>query len=330
MKLLIFFFLISLCVNNGSNLALAFPNTAGGCATGGAVGDSHLTNPTTGPLATGSFQVFLDATTALQPDTPAAVTPSQVYTLSIVPSNGAAFRGALIRVADIGANLEPGTNAQVATMCTDAAGVSHMDNELKTDFKATIQVSGTANVILDVTVVVANNGSEGSIYYYSQFELQPLDATSTPMATPIAAPVAVPTMMTETPVAEPMMTEAPAATNVAPTSVPISMVEPTVTPLAAIEPTGTPSTEPISYAPVMDQTQSKAPVGEETMESNAPSIGSMNMTMNMTDTNNTTPMSSPVRAPIAAPTSSSFAVMRAFPARSSLLALLSVVVVAVV
>jgi hypothetical protein len=331
MKLLIISFLFTQYIYDGNNSAQAFSTGAGGCDTGGAVGGPHLVSPTTGPLSTGSFQVLLDGTTPLLPDTPTSITASQLYTLSIVPSAGATFRGALFRVAGTGVTLLPGTNAQVAVACTDVAGVTHTSNDLKTDFKATVQVDGTASTIVDVTVVVANSATAGSTYYYSQFLLQPTDAATTPMATPIATPVAEPTTVVPAPtVAEPVAipTVAPVAA-VVPTDVPVSIVEPTATPLAVAGPTQTPAVQPTSFAPVMEPTQTAAPSAKVTMESDAPSNGYLNMT----DSNSTAPVSSPVRVPtmVTAPTPSgpsSFAAMKFFPARNPLLMLVTVVVVA--
>ena len=312
MKLLILSFIFSLSIYNESNCAQAFPTGAGGCDTGGAVEGAHLNNIpiTTGSLATGNFRILLDGTTPLQPDTPTEITVSQMYTLSIVPSAGAMFRGALFRVAGAGVTLQPQANAQFATECTETFGVTHTTSDLKTDFKATLQVDGTEITIVDVTIVVANSGSSGSIYYYSQFLLQPTDSASTPMAIPTVVPVAAPMMVVPAPTdaAVPVatLTDAPiditAPTNVPisiaePTGIPAAVIEPTGTPVAVVEPTGKPATEPTLYAPVI-------------------------MNMNMTGINSTNPVSSPVRAPtnISVPTPtgpSSFASKKLFSAPTS-------------
>lgn len=204
MKFLILSFLFSLSTNHHG--VLAYPTGAGGCASGvAAVGGTHLTyNRTTGPLADGNFQVFLDDTTELAPNTTTMITPSQEYMIRIVASGDAFFEGALIRVDGTGTTLEPGLNAQTAMACTDAAsGATHVNTTEKTEFTATFGTDGTENVIVDVTVVVVSSASEGSIYYYDQFVLQPEGATpaaapsaaepSTPVASPRRAPTSMPT-----------------------------------------------------------------------------------------------------------------------------------------
>ena len=348
MKLFIFSFLSALFINdNGSHHAVrAFSTGAGGCDTGGAVGGIHLNNPTTGSLATGGFQVFLDGATPLQPDTPMSITPSQVYTLSIVPAAGGTFKGALFRVDGAGVTLLPGTNAQIAMACSAVSGVTHTLNDDKTDFKATLQVDGTDITILDVTLVVVNSAT--SVYYYSQYMLQP--AVSTPMAVPVAAPVAEPTMaaapvaeptMVEAPVAEPTMAVAPVAEPVAaPMEAPVAVAVPTDVPVDVAEPTGT---------PVMVMEPTLEPAGEEPMEPNTPGYGNMtdgnsttpvaspNSTTPVASPNSTTPVASPVRMPTtgnmtapspAGPTNS--AAMKSFAAGASFLTLVSVVIVAII
>jgi hypothetical protein len=340
MKLSIISFLFTVLVStyDESHSVHAFSTGAGGCTTGGAVGQTHLNSPMTGLLSVGGFQVLLDDTTPLDPTTPTPITVSQMYSLSIVPSAGATFRGALFRVVGTGVNLQPAANAVVATACTDAAGVTHSSPDPKTEFKATLQVDGTVATTVDVTVVVANNGDEGSIYYYSQFSLQPTDAAGAPMATSTEVPVAAPTM------------DAPAPTVAEPTETPVAAVVPTAEPADMVVPTGTPVavSEPV---PVMEPTVTEAPVAEEPMEPDAPSTGAMNMTdddnstttapapsSNMTDDDNNTtaaPVSAPVRAPTMmtppSPTGpSSLAVISHYPVRSSLLMLFAVVIGAIV
>ena len=337
MRLLIAAFVFSVFVNHGITVVLASPNMAGGCNNGGAVGSSHLVNPTTGSLSTGGFEILLDGTTALQPNTPTPVTASQMYTLDLA---GGTFRGALFRIEDDSTILEAGTNAQEAVVCVEASGVCHMDNDSKTEFGATIQLGGTTDVTLEVTVVVANTGTEGSIYYYDQFVLRPSDAVSPPMATPTTAPVAAP-MMVQAPVPVPMMVQAPVpvpmmvqapipaptVVNVPePTNAPVAVDVPTGTPVAVAEPTGMPASEPPSVSPVVEPTQM--------MESDAPT-NDMNMTtdMNVTDSNRTNaPISSPVRAPTApTPTgTSSSAGMMSFIDRALFTLVVTVVIALIV
>lgn len=130
------------------------------------------------------------------------ITPSQEYMIRIVASDDAFFEGALIRVDGTGTTLEPGLNAQTAMACTDASGVTHVNTTEKTEFTATFGTDGTENAIVDVTIVVVNSASEGSIYYYDQFVLQP-EGGATPAAapnaavpsTPVASPRRAPTSM---------------------------------------------------------------------------------------------------------------------------------------
>jgi hypothetical protein len=189
-----------------------YPNGAGSCDTGGAVGGEHLTNTplTNGTLVDGSFQVVLDGTTSLAPGQATSIVPLQSYTLSIVPTAGNTFTGALIRIAGQGTfTLTPGINAQEAAVCTDPVfGVTHSESSDKTEFNATFVSDGAADYLVDVTVVEFNAASEGSQYYYSQYQLQATDAVTAPTAsTTMNGPTAKPaTMNGATPVVTPVVT----------------------------------------------------------------------------------------------------------------------------
>ena len=218
MKLLITTFLFSVFVYHGNTIVVAFPTAAGGCNTGGAVGDSHLINPTTGSLSLGGFEILLDGTNALLTNASNIITPSKTYLLSVFSATDAQFRGALFRV-NTGTLLEPGSNAVEATACTEAEGVCHFGNDLKTEFEANIQVDSMEDVTLEVTLVVANTANEGSIYYYDKFVLEPSGTAIGPVATPVAAP---------------SMDDAPA---VAPADVPVPVKAPATAPTPPAAPT---------------------------------------------------------------------------------------------
>jgi hypothetical protein len=182
--------LLTLLFRNSS--VTGYPNGAGGCDTGGAVGGVHLTNTplTTGSLATGSYQVMLDNSMPLAARETTTIAPLNSYTFSIVPPINATFTGALIRIEGKGAfTLTPGINAQVASVCyAPVAGVTHSEFSDKTEFTAIFESGEVSDYLVDVTVVVYNAADEGSEYYYTQYQLKTADNSTTPITTPAATP----------------------------------------------------------------------------------------------------------------------------------------------
>lgn len=247
----------------------AFSSGAGSCDTGGAVQGLHLTNPVTGTLDAGSFQISIG-------DTPLVttfgnqVTIGESFAISITPTTSRTFRGALIRVAGTAlstVSLAPNTNSQVATACdgSTAIGITHTEKSDKTELGGTISIAEAGDYIVDVTVVVSNSGS--SEYYYTQYMVVAADASTT--AVPAAAPVAAGPVATEAPVGDTSTTQAPAYGEI------------------TDSPVGAPTKDNTDG---MGQNETSAPGSAPTM-------------------NETTPVSPPasmrVPTPVAAPTSSS-------------------------
>jgi hypothetical protein len=224
--------------------ARGFPSGAGGCEGGrAAVGGSHLEEGggggggkgyVTGPLSDGRLDFLLNnrVADADAPFVQAFAGERYDVTVITVPDTGAFFRGALIRVEGAAAadaattffTLQAGVNAQGAGVCDeqpgDVVGITHTDNEAKTQLGGTLTFDATGEATVDVTVVVSNNATD-SIYYYSGFTLsvvapdepQPVAPAASPAPNDAApAPVEPPTPAADGPVAPaPATAEAPAA-----------------------------------------------------------------------------------------------------------------------
>jgi hypothetical protein len=115
--------------------------------------------------------------------------------------------------------------------CTEDGvfGVTHSSNDLKMELGAILNVATAGTVTLDVTVVLAQNSQDGSIYYYSPITVTVVDGEPE-----------IDTNSTET-------TSAPAATTTETTSAPVATEasnwpSPTSFAPAAAEPT-------VAYAP---------------------------------------------------------------------------------
>lgn len=282
---------------------MAFSGGAGSCNTGVAVGAGHLVNPTTGSLKDGNFQVATNGNVVLSPNLNiTAITPRSGYQLNVLPilNSGAVFRGVLIRVEGPGNfTLNPRTNAQVATLCSGdgVLGVTHIDSSNKTEFGAAFKTDSEGTYLIEITVVVANSVTSGSIYYYDSFEFTSFeDIPEFPTVTPrlsnvTVSPVAASVPSATVPVAVPV--PAPVGGVVNTTNAPVVIGGATTIP-----PTMAPS---ITMSPSMTRT----PSGEETiqpstMKSDVPSdITTLKPTMGNGDTG--APMIESVPTPMAAP-----------------------------
>jgi hypothetical protein len=257
---------------------LAFPIGAGGCESGGAVGGIHLTNPTTGSLDDGGFQVVTNQNIKLVPNLDVtAISPSQAYLLNVIPNVGSAatFKGVLIRVNGTGTySIDPKENAKEAGECTslNVGGVTHTDSTTKTFFGSSFTTESLGEYVVEVTVVVQNN-STGSVYYYDKFVLTSFDDTPIfPTITPVRgnetkSPVAVPAATTPTafpmavPVAAPVATNATTTETSSPTNGPSASDVPStiLSNVPSLIPTvGTTTTGGPTRAPVAESTD--APV----------------------------------------------------------------------
>jgi hypothetical protein len=335
MKLSLSLLLVLSCAFSDDAIVHAFPTAAGSCATGIAVGGSHLTNPTTGSLEEGGFQVVTNQNIKLVPNlNTTAISPTQTYLLNIIPLPGSnvTFRGALIRVEGPGMyDIEAGVNAQEATTCVTlgVGGVTHMSNSDKVEFGSSFSTESEGDYKIEVTVVVANSASTGSIYYYdvfvlSSFEEIPIFPTITPVkgnetsppadaptrvspTAPIVAPVGTPTSPTvglPAPVAisAPVGTQ-PAAptTNSTPTTLPSNSSTPTAT-------SSSPSPSPIQDGVPTMGTPTKSDVPSDTAESDVPSFVPAPVLL---------PVSAPVETPVSRPAASPTTASRQPPSTSA-------------
>lgn len=244
----------------------AYPTGAGWCIAGPAVGPPHLNAALvqTGTLNEYGYRVLVDGV-AIDGETVLATKTE--YTLS-VDAPETVFRGVLLRLqqqtssssntAAVGViDLQPSTNTKTADVCAaPVVGVTHTDNSDKQLASGIVRVEDASTVSLDVTVVTVNNDQE-SIYSYSPFTLQFVDATDAP--TPQPTEVTVPP--TSSPTAAPVLTESPTPE---PTATP-QTASPTLVPTPVTsgpDPTSPPTTKNLSDAPsdVPSSSPSVAPV----------------------------------------------------------------------
>jgi hypothetical protein len=239
MELLILFILQVICTTEKA-FTYAFASHAGGCRAGNAVDGPHSCT-TTRTLAQGNFQFLLDGTIALDPQKPARIQPSKVYTLSIVPSGDAYFRGALIRVEGEASFLEAGTNAANTDECRNTPGlygVTHYNSDKKTEFTATLELDVQSDATIDVTLVGSlscldlGTASDVGGTYHDTFLVQASDTTSSPTTPPTPKPVPIPRIVR------------PPAPIVRPTPPPVRVSTPVVLPI------GVPRASPV-VLPVM-------------------------------------------------------------------------------
>jgi Reeler domain len=192
------------------SFADAYPSGAGQCIGGmAAVGGTHLTaTAVTGPLSIGSLVVSINNQVIDESEIANFnVEMGNDYTILIQAPDGS-FRGALIRASSPdGAEftLDPGDNAADAAACTDdgVLGVTHTNNDFKSELGATLFIATAGTVTLDVTVVQAHNANDGSIYLYTPFTLK---AEETMPNVPTTEPVDLPATPSVVPMNETMTT----------------------------------------------------------------------------------------------------------------------------
>jgi hypothetical protein len=170
------------------HFTFAYPNGAGQCIGGrAAVGGEHLTlNPSeTGSLVDGGLEVTVnDDTTLTENGGPYEIATNTDYTIAIGISSSGGFRGALIRASsdngetDFTLQAADDFGQEATSVCTDdgVLGVTHVTNDIKPSLSATLNVAFVGTITLDITVVQAANGNDGSYYYYSTFTLTVVEA----------------------------------------------------------------------------------------------------------------------------------------------------------
>jgi hypothetical protein len=255
----------------GPSVIDAFSTGAGGCMAGqAAVGGAHLANPNivTGTLVQGAFSVAVgDEPFPLS----APLVIGEPYTITV---QGPAFRGVLIMSDSSDVSLTPVDNLLQNSIACDALGypgITHVNSEFKDEVTGEIVCSGAGTQNVGVTVVVANNFQEGSLYYYTGFTIdcgESTAATQAPSETelptgtdlPVESPIPLPT---ESPVAADITEATPEPTDLPlPTSAPtVAMTVVTMSPTDNATATDMPTDLNETDVPTLEVSETEAPVG---------------------------------------------------------------------
>ena len=157
----------------------AAPNGASACPGGmAAVGAPHFRQgaTTNGTLAEGGVSLTIGDTTLAAGDKFEAA-PGERFSLTVVAAN-APFRGILVRLecqTDLSGALSTWSLdlLQGAAACAQddnfVDGMTHTSNVDKSVVEMEIGLDTVTTVSMDVTVVMANTASEGSIFTYDRF-----------------------------------------------------------------------------------------------------------------------------------------------------------------
>eukprot|EP00542_Grammatophora_oceanica_P007118 CAMPEP_0194059282 /NCGR_PEP_ID=MMETSP0009_2-20130614/68577_1 /TAXON_ID=210454 /ORGANISM="Grammatophora oceanica, Strain CCMP 410" /LENGTH=274 /DNA_ID=CAMNT_0038709761 /DNA_START=46 /DNA_END=866 /DNA_ORIENTATION=+ len=243
----------------------AFPTQPGSCNEDNPLGGFHLTRAPSategsGGIGDGGFElVFGDVPLFDMAGVVNVVEANEMIELRVLSSNtDGFFRGFLIRISDFGDMIDDATmilqprdsDAQRLGACNsmNIPSLAHTQNFNKTSivgfFEYPMPVSENP-IRLEVTVVVANNAGEGSVWYYSDFRLEvDSEVTSPPTRSPVNIPPALP------PISPPPIPLVPVAPPVDP-----PIVAPVVPPTSI--PTGSPTASPTSSptgSPVVAET----------------------------------------------------------------------------
>jgi hypothetical protein len=235
--------------------------TVGSAAPSGAHLTRNASITVTGPLSQGNFAVSIGGLT-LSSSGFNNVTSDTNLNLELTSTNGGVFKGVLIILNEAGVNLTSSLTTNSTLLKTQAlcppdgyGGFTHTSRDLKTSASGTINMPANLEAFLDVNVVVVNNSTAGSTYFYTRFQLSTVKSTApvaAPVAPPITAPVAAPvappiTAPVAAPVAVPIKApvEVPVvAPKAAPVPVPVTVVAPVsanVTSAPVVAPTDAPS-----------------------------------------------------------------------------------------
>jgi hypothetical protein len=188
----------------------ALPSGSPVCTVGSAAPSStHLSRnlTVTGPLSQGNFTVSIGALT-LSTTGFNNISAGTSLNLELASANGGAFKGVLIVLNKAGTNFSSSLSTNSSLLQSQAScpvdgysGFTHTSRELKTKVVGSINMPANLEAFLDVNVVVVNNSTAGSIYFYSQFQISTVTSpvpvaapvsVPVPLATPISTPVTVP------------------------------------------------------------------------------------------------------------------------------------------
>jgi hypothetical protein len=173
--------------NNVLTLVEAWPLAAGGCQTGAAaVSGLHTQNgPGEATMEGLGIQISVDGE-LLSPGAPVTVAAGADHTVTVT-ATGTPFKGFLLALSastgetDLSTALTPvdNTTEQPAGVCTlPVVGVTHTSNATKTAVSATLSLDGSADLNLDVTIVMQNSGGVSS-YGYDRFAIAVAPAQAT-------------------------------------------------------------------------------------------------------------------------------------------------------
>jgi hypothetical protein len=167
----------------------SFPNGAPACSVGKASPNgAHLQaerNPRNRHLDEGLFYIQVGGTILNDTNVTYDVNANEDILIILTSTDEAQiFRGILLVASSIGSNLtgelflEGDEQSSLlrqmnATSCeAGRAGVTHIDNEIKTSVEATLNLKANYNpLLLDVNIVAVNN-ARNSIFYYDQYKLR--------------------------------------------------------------------------------------------------------------------------------------------------------------
>ena len=181
----------------------AFSTSAGSCNAGVPLQGAHILNEQLGggPLSDNGFEVRLNGSTLdseSENDVPLSGVDSAHDLTLVAAADGTFFRGFLIRIEgeDIDTREylevpEGDDNMIVASLCIlveDVGGVSHTNNNEKTEATALLRLTETAtNLVMDVTMVVQNRDGAAE-WYNSRYILNAGAATSMPSVSKVPSP----------------------------------------------------------------------------------------------------------------------------------------------
>ena len=195
-------------------------NAGGQAATTGG----HAPTSNSGDLSEGDYRVFIDGKQLSSGN----IVTFPVGTEVPIRLEGDNYKGFLLRlsspsgVTTVDALSADSDDVQVSGLCTDqetVGGLTHTSNLEKTLVEGFLLMDEAAtDLILDVTVVMQNNGGN-SQYTYGSFQVSAEDAATEPPATD--PPV------TEPPVTVPPATDPPATERPA-TDAPVETIPPTL------------------------------------------------------------------------------------------------------
>lgn len=166
-------------VAHGPSVLDAFTAGAGGCMTGRGCNP----NITAGTFVQGGFSVGIDEESF---PLRAPLEIGRVYNISV---QGPDFRGVLIKSNSLGVSMQPtDTLLQPSVPCDGQGyqGITQVDAALKDKVQGEFMCLEAGTHDVGITIVVANNFQEGSIYYSTEFSIDCGENLPVPTEMPVA------------------------------------------------------------------------------------------------------------------------------------------------